>query len=163
MTVIVTIAAVLLMAVAALGIIFPILPGSILGIITLLVWALVLGSTPAWTVAIIGVVLLIVGMSASLILTGRTMKRQEIPRGPILIGAVGGVIGMFVIPFFGFFLGFALGLLLGEWRRRGDFRRALTSSIDALKALGLGILIEFSCACLAGSALAVGILVHFLG
>lgn len=157
-----TVAAVVLMMVAALGIVFPVLPGSMLGIVTLLVWALVMGSAPAWTVAIIGMVLLGIGVSASWVLAGHSLKRQQIPKGPVLVGMVCAVIGMFVIPFFGLFIGFALGLLGAEWSRREDFGAALKASGEALKALGLGILIEFTCACLAGSALAVGILVHFL-
>lgn len=158
--VVATVGAVVAMVVAAFGVVFPILPGSVLGIITVLVWAAIMGSTSAWSVAIIGAVLMVAGLSASWVLTGRSMKRQKIPRGPVLAGVVGAVIGMFVIPFFGLFLGFAAGLLLAEWSRRGDLGSAARASADALKALGIGIIIEFTCVCLAGSALAVGILIQ---
>lgn len=160
MQTIATVGAVVLMAVAAFGVVFPILPGSILGIITVLVWAAIMGSGSAWTTAIVGAALMVAGITASWVLTGRSMKRQEIPRGPILLGVVGAIIGMFAIPFFGLFIGFAVGLLLGEWSRRGDLPSALKASGDALKAMGIGIVIEFTCVCLAGSALAVGILVQ---
>src|SRR5699024_1387941 len=46
----------------------------------------------------------LVGMSASLILTGSTMRRQSIPRAPILIATVSAVIGVFIIPFIGLFI-----------------------------------------------------------
>jgi uncharacterized protein YqgC (DUF456 family) len=74
---------------------------------------------------------------------------------------VAGVVGLFVIPFFGLFVGFAAGLLLSEYARRGDLRAALDSSLAALKAMGLGILIEFAMVCLAASVWSVGVAVHF--
>jgi len=68
---------------------------------------------------------------------------------------------MFVIPFAGLFLGFAGGLLLGEYVRRREFRVALDSSIGALKAMGLGMLVEFLMVSLASSVWMVGVIVHF--
>lgn len=157
-----TVVAAVLMALAAFGTVFPILPGSMLALGTLIVWALVLGSAPAWTVTIIGVVLVLVGMSASYVLTGRRLAREKIPKGPILVGVVGAVVGMFVIPVLGLFIGFAVGLLVAEWHRRRDFREALDASIGAMKTMGLGMLVELACVCLAGSAFFIGALVHFL-
>lgn len=157
-----TVVAGLLMALAAFGTVFPILPGSMLALATLLVWALVIGSAPAWTVAIIGAVIVIIGMSASYVLTGRRLVREKIPKGPILVGVVGAIIGMFLIPVLGLFLGFAVGLLLAEWQRRRDFRAALDASVGAMKTMGVGMLVELACVCLAGSAYFIGALVHFL-
>lgn len=156
-----TVAAGLLMALAAFGTVFPILPGSMLALGTLLVWALVLGSAPAWTVAIVGAVIVLMGMSASYVLTGRRLVREKIPRGPILVGVVGAVVGMFVIPVLGLFIGFALGLLVAEWYRRRNFRAALEASLGAMKTMGIGMLVELACVCLAGSGFFIGALVHF--
>ena len=72
-----------------------------------------------------------------------------------------GVVGLFVIPFFGLFIGFAAGLLLSELARRRDLRAALGSSLDALKAMGLGILVEFAMVCLAASVWTIGVATHF--
>ena len=47
-----TVIAAVALIVAALGTIFPILPGSILSIITLIAWAWALGSPAAWTAGI---------------------------------------------------------------------------------------------------------------
>lgn len=160
--IIVTVIAVLLLAVAVLGTIFPILPGSVLTIITLVAWAWILGSTASWTAGIIGAVLAVIGMSASLVLTGRKMRRERIPRGPVLIGVLFAVIGMFLIPVVGLFVGFAGGLLGAEWARRKDLPAAWRASWEAMKSMGLGMIIEFFCACLAASAFAIGALVHFL-
>ncbi|AGS35714.1 hypothetical protein B841_11210 [Corynebacterium maris DSM 45190] len=156
-----TVVAALLLAVGVLGTVFPILPGSLLTIGTLLVWAWLLGSTASWTAGLIGVVLAVIGMSASLMLTGRKMRRERIPNGPVAVGVVAGVVGMFVVPVVGLFLGFALGLLLAELARRRDLTAAGRTSWEALKSMGLGMLIEFACASVAASAFVIGAVVHF--
>lgn len=153
-------AAALLLIVGVMGTIFPILPGSLLTIGTLLVWAWVLGSTASWTAGLIGIALAVVGMSASAILTGRKMRRERIPRGPIIVGIVAGVVGMFIVPVVGLFLGFALGLLLAEYARRKDLSAAWRSSVEAMKSMGFGMLIECACASLATFAFVVGAIVH---
>ena len=154
-------AAALLLIVGVMGTIFPILPGSLLTIGTLLVWAWVLGSTASWTAGLIGIALAVVGMSASAILTGRKMRREQIPRGPVIIGVVVGMVGMFIVPVVGLFLGFALGLLLAEVVRRRDLAAASRASLEAMKSMGSGMLLEFACASLAGFAFVVGTIVHF--
>ncbi|MDO5669829.1 MAG: DUF456 domain-containing protein [Corynebacterium sp.] len=153
-------AAALLLVVGVLGTIIPILPGSLLTIGTLLVWAWVLGSAASWTAGLIGIALAVVGMSASAILTGRKMRREQIPRGPVLFGVVVGVVGMFIVPVVGLFLGFALGLLLAEYARRRDLAAAWRSSVEAMKSMGFGMLIECACASLATFAFVVGAIVH---
>lgn len=153
-------AAALLLIVGVMGTIFPILPGSLLTIGTLLVWAWVLGSTASWTAGLIGIALAVVGMSASAILTGRKMRREQIPRGPVIIGVIVGVVGMFIVPVVGLFLGFALGLLLAEYARRKDLSAAWRSSVEAMKSMGFGMLLECACASLATFAFVVGAIVH---
>lgn len=153
-------AAALLLIVGVMGTIFPILPGSLLTIGTLLVWAWVLGSTASWTAGLIGIALAVVGMSASAILTGRKMRREQIPRGPVIIGVIVGVVGMFIVPVVGLFLGFALGLLLAEYARRRDLSAAWRSSVEAMKSMGFGMLLECACASLATFAFVVGAIVH---
>lgn len=160
--IITTVIAGLLLAVAVLGTVFPVLPGSVLTIITLIAWAWILGSPAAWTAAIIGAGLAVAGMSASAVLTGRKMRREQIPNGPIVVGVVCAIVGMFVIPVVGLFVGFAAGLLVAEFARRRNLKAAARSSWEALKSLGLGILVEFTCASLAASSFAIGTLVHFL-
>ena len=95
-------------------------------------------------------------------LAGGKMGREQSPRGPVVVGIIGAVVGMFVIPVIGLFVGFAVGLLLAELVRRRDVRAAARSSWEALKSMGAGILIEFACASLAASSFAIGTLVHFL-
>ena len=56
---------------------------------------------------------------------------------------------------------FGAGLLASEYLRHRDFRSALKSSVEALKATGIGILVEFGMVCLAGSVWMIGVTAHF--
>lgn len=159
--IITTVLAGLLLAVAVVGTVVPVLPGSLLAIGTLLAWGWILGGPAAWWSAGIGMALALAGWSASAVLTGRNLKQQNIPRGSIALAVALAVVGMFVIPVLGLFLGFALGLVLGEFGRRKDFGAALRASGSALKAMGIGVLVEFGCAALASSVWMIGVIVHF--
>lgn len=159
--ILVTVIAGLLLAAAVVGTVYPVLPGSPLAIGTLIAWGWILGSTASWTAAAIGALLAAAGWSASAVLTGRQLKRQQVPGRSIVVAMVAGVVGLFVIPFFGLFVGFAAGLLVSEYARRRDLRAALRSSVESLKAMGLGILMEFGMVCLAASVWTAGVAAHF--
>lgn len=150
-----------LLVIGALGTIFPILPGSILVIIGLLIWAVVIGGPVGWTVFGIGLLLSGSGMAASALLTGKRLKQREIPNRSILTGAVVGVVGAFAIPVVGLFLGFMLGLYASEWYRLRDPKQAWDASVVAMKSVGLGMLIEFACAGTAIAVWIVGLFLHF--
>ncbi|MBG6084466.1 DUF456 domain-containing protein [Zhihengliuella flava] len=160
-TIIATVVAGLALLVACLGTVYPILPGSWLALGTLLAWAWILGSPASWTMGVIAMLIVAVGWSASAVLTGRNLKQQRIPRGSILTAIVAAVIGMFVIPVVGLFIGFGVGLLGSEYARRRDLRQAFAASGSALKAAGIGILIEFGCAAFATSLWVIGVIWHF--
>ena len=143
------------------GTIYPLLPGSPVALVTLIAWGWVLGSAASWTAAGIGALFVCVGWSASAVLTGRKLKKQSIPKGSILVAALAGIVGMFVIPVAGLFLGFAGGLFLSEYVRLSDSRTAGRSSVETLKAMGMGMLIEFFMVSLAASVWTIGVIVHF--
>lgn len=150
------------LAVSVLGTILPVLPGSVLGILALLEWALFGGAGwGGWLVFAIGTVLFTAGMGASYVLTGRRLSARQVPNGSILAATVVAVIGMFTVPVIGLFVGFAVGLLGSEWLRTRDLRRAGASSWAALKALGLGRLAEFAFAAVAATVWVIGVWVHF--
>ncbi|MGP5730737.1 DUF456 domain-containing protein [Arthrobacter rhombi] len=159
--ILVTIIAGLLLAFSVVGTIYPVLPGSLLTILTLLGWALIIGGPAAWTCAAVGMLLALAGWSASMVLTGRSLKKQEIPRGTILFAVAAGIAGMFLIPIVGLFIGFGVGLLLAEYARRRSLRSAMRASLTTLKSTGVGILIEFGFAALAGSVWTIGVIWHF--
>jgi uncharacterized protein YqgC (DUF456 family) len=101
------------------------------------------------------------GLLAGVILTGRKLRQRRIPGRSVTVGLVLGVVGMFVIPVVGLIVGFVLGLLLSEASRLRDFRAAVSSSGEALKALGLGIVVELLLACGAASAWIIAVWAHF--
>jgi uncharacterized protein YqgC (DUF456 family) len=160
--IVVTTVAGLLLAVAAIGTVYPVLPGSVLAIITLIAWAWIMGSSAAWTAAAIASCIVGAGWAASAVLTGRKLKQQQIPKRSIAVAMVSAVVGMFLIPVVGLFVGFGGGLLVSEYMRRRDFRSALRSSVETLKATGIGVLVEFGMVCLAGSVWMIGVITHFM-
>jgi uncharacterized protein YqgC (DUF456 family) len=157
----VTIIAGVLLVVAAVGVVYPVLPGSPIAIVTLIVWAAVVGSWAAWVTGVIAALVCVGGLSASAVLTGRKLKQLEVPRWSILVAAVAGIAGLFLIPVVGIFVGFAAGLLVSEWIRHGEARTALRYSFETLKAMGAGVLVELLLLCVAASIWSVGVLVHF--
>jgi uncharacterized protein YqgC (DUF456 family) len=156
-----TVVAGVLLVVAAVGVLYPVLPGSPVAIATLLVWALVVGSWAAWVAAVIGALLCAAGWSASYVLTGRRLKQLEVPWWSIAVAAVAGVAGMFLIPVVGIFVGFAVGLLVSEAIRHRDLGRAVHYSLETLKAMGKGVIVEFVLLCCAAAVWSVGVVAHF--
>jgi|SRR4051794_25506739 uncharacterized protein YqgC (DUF456 family) len=140
------------------GTVIPVLPGSILIGLSLLAWALWGGAgTTGWVVFGVGLVFVLAGMAASAVLTGRKLKQHSIPSRSVMVGIVFGVVGMFIIPVVGLFVGFAAGLLLSELQRTRVVSTAVASSWAALKATGLGMIVEFGLACLAASTWVIGL------
>lgn len=143
------------------GTVIPVLPGGILIGLSLLAWAIWGGAGPGgWIVFGIGLAFVLAGMAASAVLTGRKLKEHMIPNRSVAVALALGVVGMFVIPVVGLLVGFAVGLLASEFLRIRDFRRATRTSLAALKATGLGILVEFGLACLAASTWLIGVWVN---
>jgi uncharacterized protein YqgC (DUF456 family) len=157
-----TLIAGVLLVVAAVGVLYPVLPGSPIAIATLLVWALVVGSWAAWVAAVIGALLCAAGWSASYVLTGRRLRELDVPWWSIAIAAVAGLVGMFLIPLVGIFVGFAAGLLVSEAIRHQDLGRAVHYSVETLKAMGKGVVAEFALLCSAVAVWSVGVVVHFV-
>lgn len=155
---VVTILCGLAILVGVAGTVIPVLPGGILIALSLLAWAIWGGAgAGGWVVFGIGMVFVLAGMAASAVLTGRKLREHSIPNRSVVVGLILAVVGMFLIPVVGLFVGFAAGLLLSEYHRTRNFRTAVTTSWAALKATGLGILVEFGLACLAASTWLIGV------
>ncbi|WP_245822943.1 DUF456 domain-containing protein [Brachybacterium avium] len=160
--IIVTVLVGLAYAVGLSGIVVPVLPGTITIVIASLVWAIVIGGWTGWVMFSIVLLLGAIGMTTSYVLTGRRLHAAEVPMWPIYVAIASGIVGIFVIPFVGLPLGFLLGLYICEALRQQDWRKGFTSAWIAMKALGTGILIEFSLAMLSTITFAVAVLVHFV-
>lgn len=141
--------------VGIVGIVVPVLPGSILILGAILVWATEDGSGTAWIVFAIATVLLVVGAIVKYAVPGRRLKATGVPNRTIMFGGLLGIIGFFVIPVVGLFVGFVGGVYLAERHRVGE-ADAWPSTKSALKAVGASILIELVAALLAASTWLVG-------
>jgi uncharacterized protein YqgC (DUF456 family) len=141
--------------VGVLGVIVPVLPGSLLILVAVLVWAVQDGSGTAWTVFSVTVVLLALGTVVKYAVPGRSLKAAGVPNRTLLTGGLLGLVGFFVLPVVGLLVGFVLGVYLGELQRVGR-DDAWPSTKHALRAAGLSVLIELVAAALAAATYFVG-------
>ena len=145
----------LVMAVGVAGTVLPVLPGALLVLGAAAAWAWFTGGA-AWWVLLGMVAVLSGGQIAKYLLPGRRMQELGIPNRTLLVGAVVGVAGFFVVPVVGLPLGFVVGVYLAEAARLGGGgAQAWGSTVAALKAAGLSMAIEVAAALLAVGGWAV--------
>ena len=75
----------------------------------------------------------------------------------ILAGGLLGIVGFFVVPVIGLPLGFVLGIFLAELARTDGMPAAWASTVEALKATGLSVLVELASVLLAGAVWATAL------
>ncbi|HYF71928.1 MAG TPA: DUF456 domain-containing protein [Nocardioides sp.] len=146
----------LAIAVGLVGILVPVLPGTVLVGAAILVWAWSVGGSTAWIVLAVAVLVLAAGTVAKYLLPGRRLQVAGIPASTQWFGVLLGVVGFFVVPVVGLFLGFVLGVYLAELRRVGS-AQAWPSTVASLKAVGLSIVIELAAALAATVVWVVGV------
>ncbi len=143
-------------AVGLVGILLPILPGSVLILGAVLVWAIDVRDTTAWVVFAVVTILLAVGTVVKYAVPGKQLKTAGIPASTQWTGAAFAIAGFFVIPVVGIFIGFVVGVYVAERRRVGS-DAAWPSTKHALRAVGLSIVIELAAGVLAAGAWVVGV------
>ena len=146
----------LAIAVGLVGVVVPVLPGSLLVLGAVLVWSWDIGSSTGWVVFAVAAAFTALGAVVKYVVPGRRLKDNGIPGSTLLLGGVLGVVGFFVIPVVGLLIGFVLGVYLAELRRVGS-AAAWPATVHALKAVGLSILIELVASLLAASTWALGV------
>jgi hypothetical protein len=134
--------AALLMLVGVIGIVVPVLPGLLLIVAAVLVWALVEQSTLGWVLLGLTVALYLGGSLLQWLVPGKRMKRAGVRTSTLLAGVVAAVAMAFVIPVVGLFVGFPLGIFLVSYARSRDRVEAWSATRHALRAVGTNILIE---------------------
>jgi uncharacterized protein YqgC (DUF456 family) len=134
----------LAIATGIVGVVVPVLPGALLAWAAIAVWAFAVGSATGW--AVLAVATLVIGGAqvVKVLVPGRRLRDAGVPRRSIAAGVVLAVVGFFVIPVVGLFIGFPLGVYVEERRRLGGHESAWRSTREALRALGLSIVIELS-------------------
>jgi uncharacterized protein len=152
-----TLLAGLLVAVGVVGILVPVLPGLVLVLAGIAVWAVPRGDALGWTVLGIAAAIVVIGSVAKYLLPGRRMRESGVPTRSVVAGAALGIVGFFLIPVVGLFVGFPVGVYLAELARLRDSAKAWPSTRRALGAVGFSILLE-----LATGLLAAGVWVFAL-
>lgn len=142
-------------AIGLVGILIPMLPGTLLVLGVAVGWAVVVNETTGWVVLGVVVALLGAGLLLKYAVPGRQLQRSGVPNRTLLVGGVAGIVGFFVIPVVGLPLGFVLGVYLAEVQRVGE-TAARGSTWSAVKAVGLSLLIELVAGLLATLVLFVG-------
>jgi uncharacterized protein YqgC (DUF456 family) len=146
----------LVIVVGIVGVVVPVLPGSILIVAAILLWATQIGTTTGWVVFAVATALVVVGAVVKYVVPGRRLQDAGIPTSTMLLGGLLGVVGFFVIPVVGLVIGFVLGVYLAELRRVGS-RAAWPATRHALAAAGLSLLIELTASMLAAATWVVGV------
>src|SRR6266542_2933120 len=120
--------------VGLVGVVVPALPGLLLVWAAVLVWAVVVRTTAAWVLLASATVLVAVSQVVKYLVPGRRMRAAGVPWTSLAGGGALGIVGSF--------LGFVLGVYLAERLRLDGHTLAWSSTLHALRAVGLSILIE---------------------
>lgn len=133
------------MAIGVVGVVVPLLPGLLLIWAAGLWWTLADGGGPArWTVLGVMTALLVAGAVAKYVLPARSAATRGAPAITLLVGAVGAVVGFFVIPVIGLVVGGVGGIFLAELVRLRNGRQAMATTWATLVAIGVGVLVELT-------------------
>jgi len=136
----------------------PILPGTILILGALLVWALEVQTSTGWIVFSIAATFLVIGTIVKYVVPRNRLRDAGVPNSTLTWGALAALVGFFMIPYVGLFVGFVGGVYVAE-RRRVGAGMAWPSTQHALRAVGWSIAIELTAALLATFTWTVGVIV----
>jgi uncharacterized protein len=139
----------LAIAVGLVGIVVPVLPGTLLVFGAIAVWAAVENNVTGWVTLSVVTALLAAATLIKYLWPVRRMRGADVGTWSVVAGGVLGIIGFFVIPVLGLVIGFVLGIYLAELANRRDQRVAWTSTVHALKGVALSVGVELAGALLA--------------
>jgi uncharacterized protein len=133
------------MLLGLVGTVVPVLPGLAVVWLAGLVYGLTAGFGTAGTVAFtVMTVLALLGTAAKFGLPARS-GAQRGARGPAVTAAVvGALLGALILPVFGLPVGAVIGVWAAERARLGDPAEAWRTTVEIVRSLGVGILVEFT-------------------
>jgi uncharacterized protein YqgC (DUF456 family) len=140
------------------GILVPAVPGALVVVAAILIWASEEASVSSWVVFALAAAVVAASQVIKYTLPGRRMVNAGVPRSSIIAGALLGILGFFLVPVVGLFLGFVLGIYLAERGRLGARRAASASTRSALRAVGMSVFIELCGALIAATVWLLGVL-----
>lgn len=135
----------LICVVGIVGTIVPFLPGTLLCAIAIGVWAVFTGGY-GWWIGVGALAILAASMVLKYLIPGRSMRNQGVPAVVLIAGGAGGVVGFFLIPVVGVVVGFVAGIYCAELVRLQSIQAAWPTTVAAMKAAGISVLIELAAA-----------------
>jgi uncharacterized protein YqgC (DUF456 family) len=141
----------LLIAIGMVGIVIPVIPGLLLCLGAVLLWAWDAGTTLGWWVFGVCAVLYLAGVALQYAVPGRRMRAAGVRRSTLVLAVLLAIVGFFVIPVVGAIVGFVGGIFLVELGHSRTKTAAWASTKSALKAVAMSMGIEL----VAGFAIAV--------
>jgi uncharacterized protein len=147
-----------LILVGMVGIVIPVLPGLLLVLAAVFIWALDLGTPLAWWVFGVAAALWVAGVALQYAVPGRRMRAAGVGTSTLVLAVLLGIVGFFVVPVVGGPVGFVLGIYLVEYARSRDRSTAWRSTRTALKAVFTSMGIELLAALAIATTWVVGVL-----
>ncbi|MDC4233663.1 DUF456 domain-containing protein [Actinomyces sp. B33] len=144
--------------VGVVGAVVQVIPSAIIIIGALLVWAIAWNTATAWIIFTLAALVLVLAAVVKYLVPAKKLSGSDIPRSTLVAGVAGGVVGWFVGLPVGLVLGFIATIYVLEWRRLRAADAAWASTLAALRAVGLSILIEVVAALTAATIWGVGLL-----
>lgn len=141
------------------GSIIQIIPGVLIVLGAILVWAILTGGVAAWWIFALSALVVVAGMVLKYVIAGRHLQKSSVSNVSVVIGLIIGIIGFFLIPVLGLPLGFIAGVFVCEYVRERNPQLAWKSTIVALKATGITILVELGAALIATALWIVGLVI----
>lgn len=142
----------LAIAIGLVGVVVPVLPGLLLVWAAVAVWSFVEGGTASWVLLGVATAVAVASQVVKYVVPGRQLHRAGIPNRSLLVGGVAAVVGFFVLPVIGLPVGFVAGVYAVERRRLAGHDPAWRSTVQAVRAVGVSILLEL----VAGLLIAAG-------
>jgi hypothetical protein len=133
----------LIIVVSLFGIVIPIIPGLVMEVIAIFLWAFLKGGGVAWGVAIAALVLAGIGTFIKYSIPKQKLNEVGIPNRTLLIATAVAIVGLFVIPVVGAPIGFVLAIYVFE-RIRVGAERAWPATKTSLGAIATSIGIELA-------------------
>lgn len=148
----------LAIAVGLVGILVPLLPGTLLVWAAIAVWAFVVTDTAGWIVLGVATAILGAAIVVKYLWPVKRMRAADVGGVTLAAGGVAGLIGFFVIPVAGLVVGFVGGVFLAELVQRRDRRRAWAATVHAVKGVLLSVGVELTAGLLATAVWIAGVL-----
>lgn len=116
------------------GIVMVFLPGLLLQVAAVAIWAFEESTVVGWVVLVVTIVLALTATVLKYLFPQRRLKSEGVPGWVLFVAVIVAIVGFFVVPVVGAPLGFILAVYVFERVRKGP-TRAWPSTKSALKAV----------------------------